>query len=508
MSRDAARTPVLIGAAQFSQRDVTLETAQSPVDFLARVARESAEASGADDPTKLLATIDAVSLTNTIGWTPANPCRLVADAIGATPSTEQVSNVGGETALAVTNEAAMRITRGESALAFVGGGNNMKSLSLFQRAERETGWPEGGEGIPEIVGKAGWGDNEFERAHGLDAPINVYPLFENALRVARGQSLEEHAAAMGALMAPFTETAAANPHAWFPTARSADELVTPSPINRMIFFPYAKYLNAVMATEQAAGAIVASEEMADRLGVPAEKRVHWRGGAWSVVDPWHVSERPSFAEVPAMRTCHRTALANAGLDLDEIDLIDFYSCFPIAVSMACEMLGIDQSDPRGFSITGGLPYAGGPGNSYSFHSLATGVERLQKGEAETALVTGNGWYLTKHSATVLAREPASDGSEPTSAPREALEATWSADPVELDPAPSGPATVETYTIGHGRDGTPEQGIIVGHLDDSGKRFLANTPPDPDLLEDLEGREVIGTKGSVETVDGVGLFRPA
>ena len=209
-----------------------------------------------------------------------------------------------------------------------------------------------------------------------------------------------------------------------------------------------------------------------------------------------------------MRTCHRTALANAGLDLDEIDLIDFYSCFPIAVSMACEMLGLDQSDPRGFSITGGLPYAGGPGNSYSFHSLATGVERLQKGEAETALVTGNGWYLTKHSATVLAREPASDGSEPTSAPREALEATWSADPVELDPAPSGPATVETYTIGHGRDGAPEQGIIVGRLDDSGKRFLANTPPDPDLLEDLEGREVIGTKGAVETVDGVGLFQPA
>ncbi|MEM9175375.1 MAG: acetyl-CoA acetyltransferase [Myxococcota bacterium] len=506
MSRDRARTPVLIGAAQLSQRDVTLETARSPLDFFAQIARAAAETSGADDPTKLLGSIDAISLTNTIGWTPVNPCRLIADAIGARPSTEEVSNVGGETALAITNEAASRITRGESALAFVGGVNNMRSLALHQRAGRDTGWPEGGEGTPAIVGKAGWGDNAFERAHGLNAPINVYPLFENALRFARGQSLEAHADAMGALMAPFTETAAANPHAWFPTARSAEELVTPSPVNRMIFFPYAKYLNAVMATEQAAGALLASEEMADRLGVPEAKRVHWRGGAWSVVDPWHVSERPSFAEVPAMATCHRTALANAGLDLDEIELLDFYSCFPIAVSMACEMLGLDQGDPRGFSITGGLPYAGGPGNSYSFHSLAEACERLQAGAAGTALVTGNGWYLTKHSATVLAREPGD--AAPTSAPRPECEAAWRAPAVALDPAPSGRGTVETYTIGHGRDGTPEQGIVVGRLHDSGARFLANTPPDPGLLADLEGREMIGLSGHVETLDGVGRFRPA
>ena len=508
MSRDPARTPILIGASQFSQTDVTVETAKSPIDFFTRLLEEAAEATGAKDPKKLLHRIDGISLTNTIGWTPTNPCRLIAEAIGASPSIEEVSNVGGETALAVTNEAAMRITRGESALAFVGGCNQMKSLELFRRADQPNRWPEGGEGIPEIVGKAGWGDNEFERRHGLNAPISVYPLFENALRVARGQSLEAHLEAMGALMAPFTETAAANPHAWFPTARSAEELVTPSPINRMIFFPYAKYLNAVMATEQAAGAIVASEEMANALGVPEEKRIHWRGGAWSVVDPWHVSERPSFAEVPAMRTCHRTALANAGLELDEIDLMDFYSCFPIAVSMACEMLGLDQEDPRGFSITGGLPYAGGPGNSYSFHSLATGVERLQRGEAETALVTGNGWYLTKHSATILARTPAAEGALPTSAPRPELESEWTAPPVALDPEPSGRGTVETYTIGHGRDGEPEQGIVIGRLADSGARFLANTPTDPSLLAELETREVIGLEGTVETVDGLGVFRPA
>jgi acetyl-CoA C-acetyltransferase len=274
----------------------------------------------------------------------------------------------------------------------------------------------------------------------------------------------------------------------------------------MIYFPYAKYLNAVMATEQSAGVLIASEEMADRLGVPTDKRVYWRGGAFRAENPWNVSERPSFSTSPAIQTCHRTALANAGIELDDIDLIDFYSCFPIAVAMACEMLGLAQDDPRGFSITGGLPYAGGPGSSYSFHSLATAIERLQSGSANTALLTGNGWYLTKHSATILAREPSA--GTPTAAANEALVTDWSENTVEIDKAPEGAAQVETYTIGHERDGTPNQGLIIGRLESTNARFLANTPADPSLLAELEAMEVIGTKGSVTTIDDQAIYTPA
>ena len=245
--------------------------------------------------------------------------------------------------------------------------------------------------------------------------------------------------------------------------------------------------------------------MADRLGVPEERRVYWRGGAFAIEDPWYMSARPNFHEAPAMATCHHTALANAGLDLDRVDRFDFYSCFPIAVSMACESLGLAQDDPRGLSLTGGLPYAGGPGSSYSFHSLATAVDRLQRGEDETALVTGNGWYLTKHSATVLAREPGE--ATPTSAAREDTVRRWSTPDVTLDRTPEGPATVETYTIGHGRDGEPEQGILIGRLESTGARFLAKLPPDPALLTELESKELIGTPGKVTTQDETALFTP-
>ncbi len=497
--------PVLIGASQFSQRDVRLETARNPLDMALQIARESAEAAGGPKTDALLAGLDTIAITSIIGWEPQNPPRLIADALGAKPTTEWVSNVGGESALAVTNAVAERIVRGESELAFVFGANNMKSLAFAKAAEADLGWPTGGDGAPEIVGKEGWGNDDFEASYGLHLPIAIYPLFENALRARRGQSLEEHARAMGEMMAPFTETAAANPHAWFPTARPAEELVTPSPRNRMIFFPYAKYLNAVMATEQAAGAILASEAMADRLGVPPERRVYWRGGAFAVEDPWLISERPNFHETPAMATCHHTALANAGLDLGDIDRFDFYSCFPIAVSMACQSLGLAQDDPRGLSLTGGLPYAGGPGSSYSFHSLATAVDRLQQGRDDTAMVTGNGWYLTKHSATILAREPGD--AAPSSAAREDTVRHWSTPDITLDRRPEGDATVETYTIGHGRDGEPEQGIIVGRLDSTGARFLARTPTDHALLTDLESRELIGTKGHVAIEGETTLFTP-
>jgi acetyl-CoA C-acetyltransferase len=498
--------PIIIGAAQLSEPDVTVETASSPVEMLSRVAREAAESSGGD--ARLIQQIDTIGLANTLGWAANNPPRLIADALGAKPKTEWLSHVGGETALAMTNAAASRIAAGDSELAFVGGCNNLRAITLMRKSGGRFDWPMGGAGSPTLVGSTGEGSDQAEKAIGLEMPISIYPIFENALRAARGQSLAEHRQTMGSLFEPFTRVAAANPYAWFPTERSAKELVECTPTNRMIFFPYPKYLNAVMTTDQSAGALIASEAMARRLGVPEENWIYWRGGAVEIEEPWLTSLRPSFAESPALRTCHETALANAGLGLDEIDLIDLYSCFPSAVSMACEMLGLKQDDPRGLTLTGGLPYAGGPGNSYSFHSLATAVTRLREKVGEHALVTGNGWYLTKHSATILSRRPDTTDRGPSASPAsEATRTKWSDPPVKLRMEASGAARVESYTIAHDRDGAPARGIIIGRLTDTNERFLANTPPDPDLLASLEQNELIGTLGNVRREDGRNLYLP-
>jgi len=218
---------------------------------------------------------------------------------------------------------------------------------------------------------------------------------------------------------------------------------------------------------------------------------------------WYASERPDFAACPALRAAADGALARAGLGSDDIDLFDFYSCFPVAVEMACEMLGLDEADPRGLTLTGGLPYAGGPGNNYTLHSLAAAVARLRAGAGGKALVTGNGWYLTKHSATVLATEPRAGSLEPDG-PADVSDAP---DPVAITGHASGAAIAETYTVIYGRDGAPERGIVIGRLDD-GARFIANTPADRDALEAFAAVENVGRRGRVSVRDGRGCFEPA
>ena len=192
-------------------------------------------------------------------------------------------------------------------------------------------------------------------------------------------------------------------------------------------------------------------------------------------------------------------MARAGLTLDEIDHIDFYSCFPVAVEMACEMLALDETDPRGFTVTGGLPYAGGPGNAYTMHSTAAMLERL-RGTEQKGLVTGNGWYLTKHSAGVLSGSPGGGPFEVD------VPARVGSDAIEVALQAEGPATLEAYTVLYDREGSPTRGIVIGRTDEGG-RFVANTPDDRDLLERFAAVEAVARTGQVTHARGANRFEP-
>jgi acetyl-CoA C-acetyltransferase len=85
----------------------------------------------------------------------------------------------------------------------------------------------------------------------------------------------------------------------------------------MIAFPYTKYLNAVMETDQAAGVLMMSADAAHAYGIPEERQVHWWGGAHAHEGAWYASERPSFAACPALRAAAGGALARAGARVDD-----------------------------------------------------------------------------------------------------------------------------------------------------------------------------------------------
>jgi len=498
---------VLVGVAQFSQRDPDLERALEPIAMLERVARDAAEDAGQGD--RLLHSLDSVAIVNVLGWRAPNPAAFLAERIGANPKRAILSGTGGEIPLVVLAHIAAEIEAGRSRAALVAGCNNLRAALRARRAGRRLGWAAGPDSSPFALGVHKAGSSELENLYGLSTPPVVYPIFENALRAKRGLSLDAHRERMGCLMSRFSALAAKNPHAWFPVARSPDELTNPSPQNRMIAFPYPKYLNAVIETDQAACVLVLSAQYARELGIAEQRWVDLWAAAAANEDIWFPTQRTSFAESPALRRAASEALARAGATLDELDAMDFYSCFPVAVEMACEMLGLSEDDPRGFTVTGGLPYAGGPGNNYTLHAVAAMAERLREVPGRRGLVTGNGWYLTKHSACVLAsaarpRAGADDRFAPLS---EAASSAPAASPLEPVLQASGPARVETYTVTYDREGAPERGIVVGRLRD-GRRFLANTPGERGLLEDFAAHEGVGRQGSVSHQDGRNVFTPA
>jgi acetyl-CoA C-acetyltransferase len=254
-----------------------------------------------------------------------------------------------------------------------------------------------------------------------------------------------------------------------------------------------------MEVNQAAAVIMTGSQTAAELGIPEDRWVYlW--GCGDAKDKWFVSDRVNLHSSPAIGACTRRALGMAGLSVDEIDMFDLYSCFPSAVQMAMEQLGLAPDEARPLTLTGGLAYAGGPGNNYVMHSLATALARLRERPQAKALLTALGWFATKHSAGVYsAQRPPGErwqrvDPEVDQAQVEAMDSPPSIDSAE------GAASVESYTVVFDREGEPEQGVIVGRLGDGekpGARFFANTPPDADLMRAMTREEFIGTSGRVE-----------
>jgi acetyl-CoA C-acetyltransferase len=270
-------------------------------------------------------------------------------------------------------------------------------------------------------------------------------------------------------------------------------------------FPYPKLLNAIMEVDQSAGVIIASERKARELGVPEDKWVYLHGCA-DAADLWFPLDRQNFHSSPAMRLTGQRALEMAGVGLADIDFIDLYSCFPVAVEIGAEELGLALDDPRGLTVTGGLPYAGGPGNNYAMHSIATMAGKLRAKPGSYGLVTANGWYLTKQSTGIYSTKRPDTPFERQDPGVLQRQIDGLAHPAVTE-TPQGAARIETYTVVHRREG-PFMGIVIGR-DDANRRFVAHTSNDAVTLAGLEQGEQVGRAGRVGPgPDGLtNLFTP-
>ncbi len=499
------RTPVVVGVGQSAERiDDTDYRGLSPVELAAIAARAALDDAGAD-AALIAPAIDTVVATrqfeNSIPNAPAplgksdNFPRSVTRRIGADPPRAVLDKVGGQGPQALVTEFAAAIWAGDADVVLLCGSDATSTTRHF--ADRDDR-PDFTESVGGQLDDRGFGLDEFVDRymviHGLTGAPVQYGLLENARRARLGVSPADYLQLMGELFAPFTKVAAKNPFSASPVERSVDDLVTISTTNRMICDPYPRLLVARDQVNQGAAALLMSVEAACRHGIPEEHWVYLHGHA--DMREQLLLERPDLSCSPTAVTAVTEALAVAGIGLDDVAALDLYSCFPIPVFNICDAFGLSANDPRGLTLTGGLPFFGGAGNNYSMHAIAEAVAAARRDPGRFVLVGANGGMMSKYSVGVYsAVPPAPTGWRPDRS-RQLQDEADRVPRVAVTERADGPASIETYSVRY--DWPTRTGIVVGRLAD-GSRFLA-TSEDDDLVALLSEGEPIGAKIIVRALD--------
>ena len=419
-------TPVIVGVGQVTNRPDpegggSLAERPEPIGLMvdavcAAVEDCDAVGPGGSAPTgrRLLSRIQSLRVANPLSWHYENPGLLVSEALGIEPAQLMVTTTGGNNPQSLVNATALAIGRGQLEVAVLVGADCVYTRAAHRRHSDRPLLPwtvqPGGTRRPLVFGNDRRPTTDAEEERGLDLPIHVFPLFENALRAESGRSLGDQRARIGALWARFSQTASGNPYAWLPRARTADQITEVTEANRMIAYPYTKLLTANMQVDQGAALMVCSVGAARSAGIDEDRWVFPLAGA-DADDHWFLSHRLDFHSSPAIRLAGASALALADTTVEQLGPVDLYSCFPSAVQIAAHELGLPDDDPeRALTVTGGLTFSGGPGNNYGTHAVASVVAALRSEPGARGLVTGLGWYSTKHSVGIY-------GTAPDRAPR-------------------------------------------------------------------------------------------
>jgi acetyl-CoA C-acetyltransferase len=508
-------TPILVGCGQITDTTGKPSSERSNVAFCAEAAGIAlTDTSAAIGTAALGRKIDAVAVleffpdisprfASPFGRC-SNPPKAVANRLAAAPRQLLYTHSGGNMPQYLVNRFAEEIAGGETELALICGAELLRSTQNARKAGLKIDHTEDPGGEPTRIGDNRFGFSDEEARHELRAAIHFYPLLENAIRGGLKRDVASHMAAMGRLFERLAAVAKDNPLATRREGYSAERLATISDDNRWICFPYPRLMNSNAIIDQSAAVLMTSVEKAREWGIPPERWVFLHGCA-DGTDTWVVSERERLDASPAIRGCARIALDMAGKTVADVAAFDLYSCFPSAVEVAMREIGLPDDDPRPISVTGGLPFFGGPGNNYVTHSIAEMMNVVRKKPGSFGMVTANGNYLTKHSAGLYSTEP-TRGPWRRQDPKKFQSELDQRPKQRVNTTPAGAGTIETYCVAYGKD-APEKAYVFGRLDGSGDRFVAMASNDPALLADMSAREQLGRRVTVVDHGGRNAFHP-
>lgn len=501
--------PVIIGAGQ-SMRPVPddLDKAFGPVDLAADALDRAFEDAKMD--TRSLDLCYGVRLfgdsgpafPNPFGRSNNFPASVCAKAV-ATAAHHVYGFVGGQSPQTMVAEAALKLMDGQVETVAIIGAEAIANIKAAGRAGAKPDWSEtreeplddrglfGTSGVgydpdkPYVPANpaTGFGITMSAMMHQIAAPVYYYGLFETARRAALGLSKADYDAQMGALWEDFARVAAGNEFAAIRTAPSASDILMPSAFNPMISSPYTK-------------AMVARDGV--NLGAAVILTTYGRAKAMGVSDVTFLHAHDQCVEATPLERRRLDQSDAQAFVLDRVgmgaDIYDLYSCFPIVPLEAMRILGLSVGDCP-LTLTGGLPFFGGPGNNYSLHGIAE-AHHAVRGTDKTAVVYANGGMASKHAAGRYSGTPPETVAltrSPEIAPAKLV--------VDSD-NPEG--QIITYTVEYKR-GEPTGALIIGETD-SGERFYARAGEahlDPFITGDPIGEKIkTETKGGQNRVTGL------
>jgi acetyl-CoA C-acetyltransferase len=455
------RTPVLVGVGAVLQREEDPSQASEPYEMMVQALKLAADDAGNRE---LLARADSVRAPRGF-WDYRDPCRLVADALGAFDARTEVAQIGVlQTTL--LGRAAADIASGAADIVLVTGAEAKYRALRAQIAGSEASMTEQPEGVypDSVLEPAEEIYHPLEVDCGLLMPVNSYSMIENALRGVEGISIEEHRREVAELWAGFGSVAVYNPHAWNRDAIDAAVIAEGGNRNRMLAFPYTKLHTSQWNVDQAAGLILCSVEAARRAGVAEDLWVF----PHCVVDSNHMVpliERADLHRSHGFELAGRRAGELCGGAVSGADHVELYSCFPSAVRIQMREMNIARDRP--VTVTGGMTFAGGPLNNFVLQAMVRMAEVLRAEPGSAGLVTAVSGIVTKQGVSVWSTQRPARAFAFEDVTEQAAAALRRVEIVE--PPAGADATVASYTVLY-EDGAPVSLVLLCDLA-GGRRTL-------------------------------------
>lgn len=494
-------TPVIVGIGEIVDRPKEITEGLEPLDLLEQALRRAEADAGA----KLLGEVQSLDVVNFLSWRYRDPEQLLARRLGVSPAHCYYGPVGGESPIRYIHEAAKRIARGECSVAAVCGAEAQSTATKAERAGVELPWTPFAHDVEEPKRGAAF-QKPLAVKLGVFRPVTVYPFYEAASSAHWGQTPREAMAESGALWSRYSEAAAQNPNAWLKRRYTPEEITTPSADNRLIAWPYNKLMVANPSVNMGGALLLTSLARARALGIAEDKLVYPLGGA-SAEEPRDYLLRDQFYESHPQNAVLKAVTDLAGGDGRKFDAIELYSCFPCVPKMARRTLGLgDDVQP---TVTGGLTFFGAPLNTYMTHAACAMVRRMRDG-AKLGLLYGQGGFVTKHHALVVAKAPPRETLTQETSVQGQADRNKRAVP-EFVAEAKGKGEVESFTVLYGRSGDVEHGVVMLRTEDD-RRTLARIPASDSAtlahLLDMD-RTPVGSLGDITmAADGVPEWRVA